>query len=74
MRMPRQQDRPPAHYYEAARVEWQCPMTDMHAGYLILEHVAIHPDGWARWTEDGHVYVGYVQAGRCCDPPTVSAL
>ena len=74
MRMPRQQDRPPPRYYEAARVEWQCSMTDMHAGSLILAQVAIHPDGWARWLEDGHVYIGYVQAGRCCDPPQVSAL
>jgi hypothetical protein len=74
MRMPRQQDRPPPQYYDAARVEWQCPMTDTHAGSLILEQVAIHPDGWARWTEDGHVYIGYVQTGRCCDSPQVSPL
>jgi hypothetical protein len=49
-------------------------MTDMHAGSLILAQVAIHPDGWARWLEDGHVYIGYVQAGRCCDSPKVSPL
>jgi hypothetical protein len=74
MRMPRPQDRPPPHYYDAARVEWQCPMTDMHAGSLVLSQVTIHPDGWARWVEDGHVYIGYVQAGRCCDSPKVSPL
>ncbi len=49
-------------------------MTDRHAGALILQQVAIHPDGWARWTEDGHVMIGYVQAGRCCAPPRVSPL
>jgi hypothetical protein len=74
MRMPRQHDRPPPDYYDAARVEWQCPMTDTHAGALLLEQVTIHPDGWARWTANGHVYIGYVQAGRCCAPPRVSPL
>jgi hypothetical protein len=74
MRMPRPHDRPPPDYYETARVEWQCPMTDRHAGALILQQVAIHPDGWARWLEDGHVMIGYVQAGRCCAPPKVSPL
>jgi hypothetical protein len=62
MRMPRSHDRPPPDYYDAARVEWQCPMTDRHAGALILQQVAIHPDGWARWVADGHVMIGYVQA------------
>ena len=74
MRMSRPPDRPPADYYDVARVEWQCPVTDTHAGSLLLEQVAIHPDGWARWVVDGHVYIGYVQAGRCCAPPRVSRL
>jgi hypothetical protein len=74
MRMPRQDDRLPPHYYEAARVEVHCAATAAHARTLILEHASIHPDGWARWVEDGHVYIGYVQTGRCCDPPRVSPL
>jgi hypothetical protein len=74
MRMPRQEDRLPPHYYEAARVELHCPATTTHARTLILEQATIHPDGWARWVEDGHVYIGYVQTGRCCDPPSVSAI
>jgi hypothetical protein len=49
-------------------------VTAAHARQLILEHATIYPDGWARWVEDGHVYIGYVQVGRCCDPPEVSTL
>jgi hypothetical protein len=49
-------------------------MTDRHAGALILQQVTIYPDGWARWLEDGHVMIGYVQAGRCCAAPRVSPL
>jgi hypothetical protein len=73
MRMPRRGDKLPPHYYEAARVEVHCPETAAHARTLILEHASIHPDGSARWVEDGHLYIGYVQMGRCCDPPTVSS-
>ena len=68
------EDRPPPRRYEAARVEMFCPATSAHARALILTHATIYPDGWARWAEDGHVYVGYVQAGPCCDPPAVTAL
>jgi hypothetical protein len=67
-------DRGPPSRFEAARVEVHCPATAAHARSLILEHATIYRDGWACWAEDGHVYVGYVQAGRCCDAPTVSAL
>jgi hypothetical protein len=74
MRMPNREDRMPSHCYEAARVEVRCPTTAAHARQLILEHATIYADGWARWIENGHVYVGYVQAGRCCDPPQVSAV
>jgi hypothetical protein len=62
------------HRYQVARVQVHCPAIDTHTRQLILEQATIYADGWARWFEDGHVYVGYVQAGPCCDPPTVSAL
>jgi hypothetical protein len=74
MRRPERDDRMPPRRYEAARVELRCRVTAAHARQLILEQATIYSDGWASWTEDGHVYVGYVQAGRCCDPPEVSAL
>jgi hypothetical protein len=32
----------------------------------------IYADGWARWDEDGHVIISYLQTGRCWDPPEVS--
>ncbi len=60
--------------YEAARVQWRSRVTTTHVRQPILEHATIYTDGWARWVEDGHVSVGYVQAGCCCDPPEVSAL
>jgi hypothetical protein len=41
---------------------------------LPTQKKSLHADGWACWREDGHVYVGYVQAGPCCDPPAVSGL
>jgi hypothetical protein len=74
MRMPPREDRLPPQYYETARVELHCSATAAHARALILEHATIHPDGWASWVEDGHVCVGYVQTGRCCDPPVVGPL
>jgi len=46
----------------------------VHGRSLILEGATIYADGWARWAEDGHVMIGYIQAGRCCDAPAVSAL
>jgi hypothetical protein len=58
--------------YEAARVELRCRVSAEHAGQLILGHATIFTDGWARWVKDGYVYIGYVPAGRCCDPPEVS--
>ena len=69
----RREDRPPAHRYEAARVELSCPAIPAHARSLMLEDATIAADGWARWAEDGHVIIGYLQAGSCCDPPAVSA-
>lgn len=74
MRMPARDDRIPPRRYDAARVELRCRVTAAHARQLILEHATIYTDGWARWIEDGHVYTGYVQVGRCCDPPEVSEL
>jgi hypothetical protein len=71
---PTREDRLPSRRYEAARVELHCPATAAHGRSLILEDVTIYTDGWARWAEDGHVIIGYIQAGRCCDPPAVSAL
>jgi hypothetical protein len=68
------EDRLPPRCYQAARVELSCSATTAHARSLILEDATIYADGWARWAEDGHVYIGYVQAGPCCDPPAVSAL
>lgn len=71
---PNRDERMSPHRYEAARVELRCTTTAVHERQLILEHVTIYTDGWAHWAEDGHVYVGYVQAGLCCDPPDVSVL
>ena len=68
------EDRLPPRRYETARVELHCPASAAHARSLILEDATISADGRARWAEDGHVYVGDVQAGPCCDPPAVSAL
>jgi hypothetical protein len=71
---PTREDQPPPRRYEAARVELHCPATAAHDRSLRLAHATIYADGWARWTEDGHVIIGYLQAGPCCDPPAVSAL
>jgi len=74
MRMPSRDERMAPSRYEAARVELSCPVSSAHARSLILAQATIYADGWARWLENGHVYVGYVQAGRCCNPPEVHAL
>lgn len=66
--------RMPSRCYEVARVEVRCRVTAAHTRQLILEHATIYTDGWAQWAEDGHVYIGYVQAGSCCDAPEVNAL
>jgi hypothetical protein len=71
---PRREDRLSPQRYEAARVELSCPATTAHGRSLMLEDAVIYADGWARWLEAGHVYVGYVQARPGCDPPTRSAL
>jgi hypothetical protein len=74
MKMSARDDRMPPRRYEAARVELRCRVTDAHTKCLILEQATIYADGWARWVEDGHVYIGYVQVGRCCEPPQASVL
>ena len=74
MRIRSREEHMAPHCYQAARVQLHCPAIDTHTRQLILEQATIYADGWARWLEDGHVYVGYVQAGPCCHPPTVSAL
>jgi hypothetical protein len=71
---PMRDDRMPPRRFEAARVQLRCRVTPAHAGQRILEQATIYSDGWACWVEGSHVYVGYIQAGRCCDPPEVSAL
>jgi hypothetical protein len=71
---PARDDRRPPRHYEAPRVEVRCRVTAAPARHLIMEHVTIYTDGWARWVEDGHVYIGYVQVGRCCGPLEVSTL
>jgi hypothetical protein len=71
---PARDDRMAPRRYQAARVELHCSATEAHARCLVLEQATIYTDGWARWVEDGHVYIGYIQAGRCCDPPEVSEL
>lgn len=67
-------ERMPPRRYDTARIEVRRRVTATHARQLILEQATIYTDGWASWLEDGHVYVGYVQGGRCCDPPEVSTL
>lgn len=74
MRMPRREEHTAPRRYQAARVQVHCPATDTHTRQLILEQATIYADGWACWVEEGHVYIGYVQTGPCCDPPDVSAL
>jgi hypothetical protein len=74
MRTPGRDHGMPSRRYEAARVELHCSENAGHVRSLILEQATIYADGWASWVEDGHVYIGYVQAGRCCDSPEVSAL
>jgi hypothetical protein len=74
MSTPARDDRGPPRQYAAAHVEVHCPATTTHARSLILEHATIYLDGWARWAEDSHVSVGYVQAGRCRDIREVSLL
>lgn len=74
MRASARDDRGAPSQFETARVIVQCSADATHARSLILEQATIYADGWARWIEDGHVYVGYVQTGRCCDAPTVSAM
>jgi hypothetical protein len=74
MRISARDDRTPPRRYEAARVELHCRVTPAHARSLILTHATIYEDGWAQWAEEDHVIIGYVQAGRCCDTPEVSAL
>jgi hypothetical protein len=74
MRMPRREEHIAPHRYQAARVQLHCPAVDTHTRQLMLEQATVYADGWARWCEDGHVYVGYLQAGPCCDPPEVTAL
>jgi hypothetical protein len=74
MRMPPPEHRIAPCRYQAARVQLHCAAIDSHTRQLILQQATIYADGWARWAEDGHVIIGYLQAGRCCDRPEVSAL
>jgi hypothetical protein len=71
---PARHERTAQHRDIKARVKIHCPVTDAHARSMILEHATIYADGWACWTEDDHVRVGYLQAGRCCDTPEVSQV
>jgi hypothetical protein len=72
MRMPSREERMTPRRYQEARVQLHCPAVGTHTRQLILEQATVYADGWACWAEDGHVYVGYLQAGPCCDPPAVS--
>jgi hypothetical protein len=74
MRLSARDDRMPPRRFEAARVELHCSATAAHTRSVILEEATIYADGWAQWTENDHVIVGYIQAGRCCGIPEVSAL
>jgi hypothetical protein len=74
MRPPSREERMTPGRYQAARVQLHGPAIDTHTRQLILEQATINADGWAQWGEDGHVMIGYLQAGRCCDPPEVIAL
>jgi hypothetical protein len=74
MRTSARDDRGLPRRFETARVEVHCPKNAAHSRSLILEDATIYLDGWAHWLEDGHNYVGYVQAGPCCDSPAVSAM
>jgi hypothetical protein len=74
MRTHRREEHTAPRRYQAARVQLHCPTIATHTRQLIVEQATVYADGWAHWLQDGHVYVGYVQAGPCCDPPEVTAL
>jgi hypothetical protein len=74
MRMSDREDRLSPRHYEAARIALHCPETATPGRSLSLEDAMIAADRWARWAEDGHVMIGDLQAGPCCDPPAVSSL
>jgi hypothetical protein len=74
MKMPMRYGTMAPHHDISARVKIHCQVRDMHARSMILEHATIYADGWAQWTENGHVTIGYVQAGPCCETPDVSEV
>ena len=74
MRMARREEHTAPRRYHAARVRWHGPATDTPPQQLILAQATVYADGWARRREDGHGYVGSVQAGPRCDLPAVSGL
>lgn len=74
MRMPAHNEHMAQHHDISAQIKIRCSVTDAHTRSIILEHATIYADGWACWTEDDHVRVGYLQAGRCCDTPEVTQV
>jgi hypothetical protein len=73
MRRPHREEHLAPRRYQTARVQLRCSAIGTHTRQLILEQATIYADGWAHCVEEGHVHVGYVQTGPCCDPPEVSA-
>ena len=73
MRMLSRNERMAPCRYQAARTQLHCPAINTPMRQLILEQATLCANGWARWDEDGHVIIGYLQAGRCCDPAEVGA-
>lgn len=69
---PPRNERTAQHHDIRARVTIDCQVIEAHSRSMLLEHATIYADGWARWTEDDHVIIGYLQVGRCCDTPEVS--
>jgi hypothetical protein len=74
MQMPMREGRLPEHDDISAHVTIHCPVTEAHTRSITLEHATIYADGWACWTEEAHIRVGYIQVGRCCHPPEVSRV
>jgi hypothetical protein len=72
MRLSRRDEHMAPWRYEAARVELFCPVSTTHVRSRILAHAMIYADGWARWPEDRHIYVGDVQAGPGCNSRRLS--
>jgi hypothetical protein len=61
MMMPARDGQMAQHHDISARVKFRCQVTDAHVRSMLLDHATIYADGWARWTENSHVIIGYLR-------------